>query len=70
MILGVVGMVLVSAFIGAFFAGFAIAGKSRERKHHVLRGIFWSFLIFFGGVGACVALAFGACILLVSGMRF
>jgi ABC-type proline/glycine betaine transport system permease subunit len=69
-VVGLLGIIPIAAFIGAFFGGFAIAGKSRDKKHYVLRGIFWSFLIFFGGILALAALAFGACILLLSGMKF
>lgn len=59
----------VSAFIGAFFGGFAIAGKRREAQNYVLRGILWGLLLFFGGLILLAALAFGACLLMFSGWR-
>jgi len=69
-IAAIIGLVVMSAFVGSFFAGFAIAGRSRNRKGYVLRGILWSVLIFFGGIAALLALAFGACIMILSGMKF
>ena len=68
-IIGIAGALAVAAFVGAFFAGFGIAGKSREKNGYVLRGIFWSLLIFFGGLFAIGALAFGACILVIAGLK-
>ena len=70
MIVAFIGFFIVSAFIGAFFAGFHIAGRAREKKNYVLRGFLWSMLIFCGGMAGLVALFFGACILLMSGMHF
>ena len=69
MIIGILGMLFVAALIGACFAGFHIAGKNCDRKNYILRGIFWSFLVYFGGILALAALAFGACILMLAGMK-
>lgn len=65
-IVAIVGLVLVSAVIGSCFAGFSVAGRARARGGYVLRGLLWSALIFFGGIAALVALAFGACILILT----
>lgn len=60
----------VSTFSGSFFAGFAIAGKRKDRSNYVVRGIFWSLLLLCGGALLLGALVFGACLLMISGMRF
>ena len=66
----VAGGLFIAAVVGALFLGFYVAGKKRERPNYVLRGLFWSVLFFFGGLMLLAAFAFGACILIVTGMKF
>lgn len=68
-IIGIVGVLFVATVIGALYLGFYIAGKAKDRPNYVLRGLFWSALLFFGGLTALAALVFGACLVIVMGLR-
>ena len=60
---------MVAALIGAGFGGFKMAARNPDPKGYILRGIFWSLLFFFGGLLLIGALVFGACLVIVFGMR-